>query len=246
MMKPLIRTVFLTTLLSPVLAVASCEDIGGSPSLQDYAGDIGGKYKIQLTLAFKGDSVSGEYFYLSQLKGIPLRAVSGDRNKLVLEERGANGEVTASFTGALSADCGKFDGTWQKTGSSSKLPYSLKHTESNSGSLGHRYYTAGAESDDIVHANAYKFWLGVKNGDKKAVTSVLAYPVRAQIAGKKTTFRNANEFSAKYDAVFSPAYRQAVIDAVPRNMGSSWRGVMLGEQGEVWLNHLGKPFALNN
>jgi hypothetical protein len=246
MTKPLIRTAFLITLLAPALAMASCTDAGDSQSLNEYAGDIGGTYKIQLTLAFKGVAVEGEYFYLSQMKGIPLRAKSGDKSNLVLEERSANGEVTATFTGALSADCEKFDGTWQKTGSASKLPYSLKHTESNSGSLGHRYFTAGSDSDDVVHANAYKFWLGVKNGDKKAVTSVLAYPVRAQVAGKKTNFRNASQFTASYDAIFTPAYRQAVIDSVPRNMGSSSQGIMLGERGEVWLNHLGKPFALNN
>lgn len=247
MTKPLIRTTFLIALLSPIPAMASCNDVADSHPLHEYAGDIGGKYKIQLTLVFKGGSVEGEYFYLSQLKDIPLRgAVSHDKNSLVLEERTANGEVAATFTGALSADCGQFEGSWQKTGSTDKLPYKLKHIESNGGELGHRYFTAGAESDAVVHANAYKFWLGVKNGDKKAVTSVLAYPVRAQIAGKKTNFRNASQFSASYDAIFTPAYRKAIIDSVPHNMGSSWRGIMLGEKGEVWLNHLGQPFALNN
>ena len=250
MTKPLMYTAFLFTLLSPALAMASCKDAGDSHAMHEYAGDIGGKYKIQLTLVFKGDAVQGEYFYLSQLKDIPLRAVAGnghrDRNSLVLEERNADGEVAATFTGALSADCVQFDGAWQKTGSADKLPYSLKQIDGSGGELGHRYFTAGAESDKVVHATAYKFWLGVKNGDKKAVTAVLAYPVRAQIAGKKTTFRNASQFSASYDAIFTPAYRKAIVDSVPHNMGSSWRGIMLGEKGEVWLNHLGQPFALNN
>ncbi len=29
-------------------------------------------------------------------------------------------------------------------------------------------------------------------------------------------------------------------------MSASWRGIMLGERGEVWLDDMGKVKALNN
>ena len=233
---------FLASIALAPSCLAACAD---SKDLQDFAGTIGGKYKIGMSLLITGNDVQGEYFYVSQLKDIRLRGVM-DKATITLEELDAAGAVAGRFSGTLGKDCGQIDGTWQKAGAEQKLPFSLSSSGSSSGELNKRYWNAGAESDDVVHANAHKFWLGVKNGDKKAVASVLAYPLRAQIAGRKTQFRSAKQFIAAYDAIFTPAYKQAILDSVPHNMGSSWRGIMLGEKGEVWLNAEGKPFALNN
>ncbi len=160
---------------------------------------------------------------------------------IALDEVDRAKKVVARFNGTLTEDCSNITGHWLKVGSSEQLPFSV------SGSPGtRRYYAAGAIDDDLVDANASKFVLAVKNGDKKTVASMMAYPVRAQVAGKKRGFRNAGEFIASYDAIFTPAYRQAVVNSNPRDMSSSWRGIMLGEAGEVWLNDKGMVKALNN
>jgi hypothetical protein len=240
----LIRCALATILLAPALAFAACTSVNAS-RLEDYLGDINGKYKIKMTLVYDGAAVKGEYFYVSQLKDIALRGSMGE-NDITLDELDAAGKVVATFRGTLIEECDKIKGTWQKTGSAEKLPFSLKMNSSHSGRLEHRYGIAGDGTDEIVHANAYKFWLGVKNGDKKAVASVINYPLRAQVAGKSKTLRNAKEFIASYDAIFSPAFRQTIADSIPHNMMAGTGGIMLGERGEVWLNDMGKVSSMNN
>lgn len=214
--------------------------------LENYTGDINGMYKISMTLVFGADAVNGEYFYHAHMKDIALKGSIASGDVIALDEHDAAGKVVARFNGSMLGDCSTIKGDWQKAGAADKLPFSLKLTGSHSGRITRRYATAGAEDDELVHANARTFWLGVKHGDKKAVASMMAYPARAQIAGKKRQFHNAKEFIASYDAIFTPGYRQAVLNSVPHNMSSSWRGIMLGEAGEVWLNDVGKVKALNN
>lgn len=238
-----IRDVILGALLAPALAVAACKN--ASPSrLNDYLGDIGGKYPIQMTLVFDADKVAGEYFYNAHLKDIPLRGTFGPKDSIVLEELNAAGDTVATFRGTLVGDCEKLSGAWQKTGATEKLPFSLRMSGSHRGELDDRYEVAGG-TEDTVHGNAYKFWLGVKNGDKKAVASVIAYPGDVRISGKKKRFRNAREFLAVYDAIFTAEYRQAIIKTVPHNMSADSNGIMLG-RGEVWFDGRGKVISLNN
>jgi hypothetical protein len=241
----LIRSALATILLAPALAVAACQGVTDG-SLETYRGDINGKYRIQMTLAWKGDAVEGAYFYFSQLKDIGLRGGMGERDSIALEEHDAAGKVVATFAGTLGDNCGVIKGSWQKAGSADKLPFSLRLSASHSGRLNHQYGHAGAAGKEIAHANAHTFWAGVKNGDKQAVASVIDYPLRAQIKGKQTQLRNAKEFIANYDAIFTPAFRLAVVESEPDAMSSSWRGIMLGERGEVWLDVDGKIKALNN
>ena len=239
------RALAFTLLCGPAAAMAACMD-SDQNRLWNYQGQIAGKYDIGLTLVFKGEDVQGEYFYASQRKDIALRGRTVGKDELALEELDAAGGVTARFHGTLSNDCNQFHGTWQKAGGAQPLAFTASLSDGSSGTLDRRYAVAGAESDDLVHANATRFWLGVKNGNKKEVAAVMAYPVRAQLKGKKTTLRNAKEFIASYNLIFTPGYRDAVLAAVPHNMSASWRGIMLGEKGEVWLNAKGQPFALNN
>jgi hypothetical protein len=232
-------------MLAPAAAMAGCMD-GEKNRLWNYQGTIGGKYKIGMTLVFTGDAVTGEYFYASQRKDIALRGNAADQAAVVLDELDPSGAVSARIEGAFSKECGQFDGTWQKTGSGDKLPLTATLSNGSSGKLDRRYAVVGDATDALVHANATRFWLGVKNGNKKDVAATLAYPVRAQVKGQKKTLRNAKEFLAVYDQVFTASYRQAVVNSVPHNMSASWRGIMLGENGEVWLDAKGKPFAFNN
>ena len=243
-MKNILRLLLCTMFALPLLASAQCPSSNGDEA-QDYVGNINGKYNIQMSLVFNGDAVKGEYFYVSQLRDIALRGATKN-DAVSLDELDASGKVVATFAGKLNAQCDKIEGTWQKAGSADKLPFRLTHNGSSSGTLDRRYSLISDASDEIIHANAYKFWLGVKKGDKPAVASAVDYPVRAQIAGKPRQIRSAKEFIKNYDAIFTPVFRQAVLASVPKNMNVSWRGIMLGEHGEVWLNDVGKVKSLNN
>ncbi len=237
----------LATLLccSPLLAGAACMEQDPA-RLWNYQGTIAQQYRIGLTLVFGPDALRGEYFYLSQRKDIALRGMLGPAQALTLEELDAAGAVQARIEGKFDADCSRFDGTWRKTGAAEALPLQLTLSNGSSGELGHRYGVAGDASDAVVHANAEKFWLAVQKNDAKAVVAALAYPVRAQVRGRKTVLRNAKQALSNYDAIFNAPFRAAILAATPHNMSASWRGIMLGEHGEVWLNDKGQPVSLNN
>lgn len=245
MKTALVSYTLFSALTLQALGASACTSITDG-RLENYTGDINGKYKISMTLVFGADAVNGEYFYHSQMKDIALKGAISSGGVIALDELDASGKIVARFNGSVLDDCNTIKGNWQKLGSAEPIPFNVKLSGSHSGRVNHRYGRAGADNDDIVHANARKFWHGVKNGDKKAVASVIAYPVRAQVAGKSRQFRSAKEFIANYDAIFTPSFRQAVINSVPHNMSSSWRGIMLGEAGEVWLNEVGQVKALNN
>ena len=91
-----IGMILLCLLLLPVQAFAVCSK--NQPGwLWNYNGEMGGKYRIRMTLVFSGEEVSGVYFYASSLKDIPLRGRMLDATHVLLEELDAAGNAVASF-----------------------------------------------------------------------------------------------------------------------------------------------------
>ena len=77
-----IGMILLCLFLLPAQAFAACSK--NQPGwLWNYNGEMGGKYRIRMTLVFGPGEITGVYFYASQLKDIALRgrmllAVKGD------------------------------------------------------------------------------------------------------------------------------------------------------------------------
>lgn len=225
-------------------AVAACME-SDQKRMWNYGGTMGAGNQIRMTLIFTGDNVGGDYFYISQRKNIALRGlVAGD--SLVLEELAPGGAVAARLTGKLDKDCHLINGSWQKTGSRRKVAVSLAIESGSPGTLDHRYAVAGAEDDALLHRNAQQLWQAVKNKDRKALAALVAYPLRAQVAGQTIAIENEEQLLAHYKAIFTPQYRSAILNSVPHNMTASWEGIMLGNKGVVWFNKDGKAFVFNN
>jgi hypothetical protein len=148
------------------------------------------------------------------------------------------------FSGGKLA-CEVVVGTWQKTHSSQSLPVYLSSESITIGALNHRYEPAGAQDDELVHRNALRFWDAVKRGNKNVVAASVVFPIKVQIAGGRKTIGNAAQLLVHYDAVFTPSFRAAIAQAMPRNMFVRDQGIMLGN-GSVWFNPEGKVIALNN
>ena len=223
-------------------AQASCKV---SPTLWDFKGQIGARYNIGMSLAFGESAIDGDYFYASQRKNIGLRGSLHGGAGIKLTEFDARGEASADFELTASNDCSVLDGVWRKRGAAESLPVHLAMTGGGGGSLAHRYSKAGADDDAIVHQGAVRFWAGVRDANKQAVAAQIRYPVKASIRGVKRQVKNRAELLANYDAIFTRAYRDSIVEAVPHNMFSNWQGIMLG-QGAVWFNADGKVIALNN
>ncbi|NRR33205.1 hypothetical protein HSX11_23820 [Oxalobacteraceae bacterium] len=223
-------------------------------SLYNYEGSIDGKHAIRMTLIFSDAGVVGNYFYASQLKDIALKGTVRDGRSLTLDELGPDNKVSAGIEASFADKdpkgsfgnselaCEVIVGNWSRPGADKKLPVYLKLESITGGTLDNRY---GEGKDEQVHANARRFRDAVKSGDKKAVASLLAYPISVNLAGKRVHLKKAAELIAHYDAIFTPDYRGLILAAVPRNMFSRDQGIMLGS-GQVWFNGDGKVIALNN
>lgn len=242
--------------LLPAAAIGACAK--NEPGwLWNYDGTIGDGNRVRMTLVLRGEQVDGLYFYASRLRDIALRGTLANGTDLVLDELDARGNVAARFEGKFAErdprgrfgdgrlECEVIVGFWQKPGSSERLPLYLSMDGGTAGTLTNRYLPAGADDDELIHRNAHRFWDAVKRGDRKAVAALVAYPIKVRLPAGTKRLRGPADLLANYDAIFSPRYREAIANAMPRNMFVRDQGIMLGS-GEAWFGPDGKVIALNN
>lgn len=249
------QTAILLLMALPLTSLAAC--IKSEPnSVWDYDGTIGDGYRVRMSLVIDGEKVNGVYFYASQLRDIAITGTIKNGTDIVLNELDGKGNVTARFEGQFAErdpkgrfgggklECETIVGVWQKMESSKQLPFYVSMEGGGSGSLKNRYALLDAD-DEKIHRSAFKFWDAVKRGDKKTVAAQIVYPIKVQVSGNVKRLRNSAELIANYDAIFSPQYREEIVNAIPRNMFVNYQGIMLGS-GQVWFNPDGKVIALNN
>lgn len=253
-----VLTVLLTTFLAivPTITIAVCTE--DSPSwLRNYDGTIGEKYRVRMTLSIASGQVEGVYFYSTQLKDIEIKGRITDGTQIVLDELDSTGKATARFHGEFperdprgrygssKLQCEVIVGSWRKLDSAQELPVYLSLESATASTFGNRYAAAGAQSDELVHRRARQFWDAVKRGDQVTVASLIRYPITVAVPSGAKLIRGPKELIANYKAIFSPRYREAISNALPRNMFVREQGIMLGN-GEVWFGPDGKVVALNN
>ncbi len=246
----------LLMMMLPLSAQPSC--IRNAPDwLWNYDGSLGEKYRVRMTLVFAGEEVSGLYFYASQLKDIPLKGKVRNGTDILLDELDPEGNVVARFEGRFQErvpagrsgntelECETIAGSWRRLNPPDGLPVHLSLESGTAGSLTNRYAPAGAADDSLIHLRAYQFWNAVRRDDRKAVAATIAYPISINLRRGKKRLRSPAEFVANYDLIFSSKYREAISNALPRNMFVRDQGIMLGS-GEVWFGPDGKVIALNH
>lgn len=255
--NPMTRSVLVLLLMLFSLSSQSACIKNEPNSLWNYDGSIGERYRVRMTLVFAEEEVSGLYFYASRLKDISLKGKVSNGTDVVLDELDEAGNVVARFEGKFperdpqgrfgnsKLECEIIVGSWHKVDSPDSLPVYLSLESGTVGSLTNRYTSAGADDDNVVHRNAYRFWNAVRLNDKKAVAATIAYPISVHLPTGRKRLRNPTELIANYDNIFSPKYREAIANALPRNMFVRDQGVMLG-RGEVWFGPDGKVITLNH
>jgi hypothetical protein len=249
--------VLLLLLLLPVCSSALCTDQNWKPGWSwTYDGTVG-PHRVRFELARTGGNVTGYYFYASQLKDIRLTGTIGDDKQIRLLELGNEGQPEAKVSGEFpdkdpqgkllgNLTCDIITGTWQRPDGSDTMPVFLRSVASVSGPQGHRYRIAGADDDETINHAAETFRKAIMNGEKAKVASMVRYPITVYIRQKKTKIENRERLTADYDAIFTPGYRKAIENSIPRDMFARYDGVMLGERGEVWFDADGRVTALNN
>lgn len=251
-MRPrLIALLFL--LFNSLHANAACKGSDMQGLVSHYDGTIG-KFRVRMTLEFAGDTVTGIYFYASQLKDINIRGAIVDGSKLVLDEMDSVNRVTARFDGTFPTSdpkhrfggdlqCEVITGRWHEAGSKRELPFYLALADQGGGDLHHQYSGTGV-SDDVINQAVRQFWDAVKQGDRKEVASDFDYPITV---GKNTkcrkTIHNAAEMLENYDRILSPL-RDKILRDPPRALFVHDGLVMLAG-GSVWFGPDGNVVALN-
>lgn len=254
------RTVLalLVASFTPLVATpASAACTGMEPGwVWNYQGTIGERYRIRMSLVFEKGALSGVYAYATQLADIRLRGRLEAGSRIVLEELGPSGTMTAQFVGTFPErdprgqfgdsplQCEVITGTWKKSDGGQPLPFYLSLDAGSTGSLEHRYEAAGVTDDGVVDRKAAAFWNAVKRDDRPAVAALIEYPLAVTVNGRRRRFPDAAALVASYDAVFTAAFRDIILKAIPRYMFAKADGVMLGD-GAVWFGADGQVIALN-
>jgi hypothetical protein len=202
-------------------------------------------------------NVTGYYFYASQLKDIRLTGTIADGKRIELRELGTGGGTEAEISGEFpdkdpqgkvkgNLTCDVITGRWRKADRSKELPLFLRTTVSLPDPHGHRYEVAGAKDDETINRAAEKFRKAAMDGDKERIASMIRYPITVYMNHKKTKIENREQMIANYDAIFTPGYRKAIENSIPRDMFARYDGIMLGDRGEVWFDDEGRVVTLNN
>ncbi|MBV8865070.1 MAG: hypothetical protein JO210_06680 [Acidobacteriaceae bacterium] len=183
-----IRIALAVVTLLPIASPAVCTDQTWKPEWSwTYDGTIG-PYRVRFELLEARGSVTGYYFYASQLKDIRLFGTIADGRRIELQGLATGGEPEAEISGEFldkdpqgglkgNLTCDIIIGTWHNTDGSSKLPVSLRTIASIPNPHGHGYEVAGASDDERINRAAERFRQAVTNGDQDMVTSMIRYPI---------------------------------------------------------------------
>ena len=86
-----------------------------------------------------------------------------------------------------------------------------------------------------LQAFAKQFQEAVASGKHGKVAQFVSFPVRVNYATGKHRMIEASEFLRSYDAIFTPAVKEAVLKQDLNDLHESWRGTMFGA-GTVWAS----------
>ncbi len=75
----------------------------------------------------------------------------------------------------------------------------------------------------------------VANDDRRAVASLVSYPIRVQLDGQDTMIASADDFVARYPDIVNDNVKSAVLAQEAAELFVNWQGVMIG-RGEVWFS----------
>ncbi|WP_411350099.1 hypothetical protein [Paenibacillus sp. WLX2291] len=105
------------------------------------------------------------------------------------------------------------------------------------------YEVAGIDDPAAFHQFFFTFQQAVKNNDKKAVSSMINYPLNVYSNGKTYKITNAARFIAKYDSIMTPEVKRTLAYAIEDDLFVNWKGVMVGS-GELWFGQFNDKIAL--
>lgn len=99
-----------------------------------------------------------------------------------------------------------------------------------------KYAVVGLD-DGTVESFIKSFRNYVKEDNKKQISELIEYPIRAYIGEKIITIRNKKAFIKKYDEVFNKELKSALVEASLEDMFANYTGIMFGSNDKnVWFS----------
>lgn len=105
------------------------------------------------------------------------------------------------------------------------------------------YAVAGIDDPAAFHTFFVKLQQAVAKNDKKAVASMISYPLKVNTNGKTYTFQTPARFIAKYDSIMTPKVKRTLGYAIEEDLFANWQGVMVGS-GQLWISQFDGKIAV--
>jgi hypothetical protein len=220
----------------------------------EYEGTIDGQYKIRMLLFPQDNKIVGNYFYEAYETKIKLTGVY-DGDNITLYEYDDEGTVAGVFSGAVAGKWHIFSGVWQSKKDDSRYNFRLQLAGTFPGRADNIYIDAGARSTEEVERFARELKDDILNKNKSRVAEKIHLPISVFVDGQLVEVTSRQEFIELFDKIFYYDYVKAIAKCFPLNMSSSYKGIMFGDKGQIWLKYvfIGRPSnaklwvtALNN
>ena len=88
----------------------------------------------------------------------------------------------------------------------------------------------------------------ILDGDASRLATMVRFPIKVVVDGKRVMINNAQELQRNYDKIFIGAFVKGIRQSPPCHMFARDQGVMLGN-GQVWVAPVNKKpavIAINN
>ncbi|MBY9078833.1 hypothetical protein KIH86_27840 [Paenibacillus sp. HN-1] len=157
----------------------------------------------------------------------------------LIELDNTTGSEAASIAFKIFNDYGDATGEWISRNGDKKYLVKLSLMSTFPGAKNNIYIDAGAQSTEEVEKFAIELKKGILEKNKKSVADKIAYPIDVEVDGKIVEIKNRRAFIDQFDKIFYPDFVEVIRNqCFPLNMDSSYRGIMLGDRGEIWLNYV--------
>jgi hypothetical protein len=204
----------------------------GPPELMTYEGTLG-QQRVGMSLVVRGEAVTdGHYFYVSQLTDIALLDSRYFGTTIVLQDE-IGGIFHLHFEDGAGRHLVGFEKSEVLVGTMDRgdldLPVRLRRTGYAAlPENGRRYGKVSVRSDAEVNEMAKAWVTAVLAGDQAAAIRLTHFPLTVNRNGSSAAM-SADDLAKQWEAVFTPAYLDALKKTVPHDMAVTQDMVMLGE-----------------
>ncbi|MFL6429613.1 MAG: hypothetical protein ACJ71S_15305 [Acidobacteriaceae bacterium] len=203
-----------------------------------------GPYRIGLNYTVRRNTelVAAHYFYVSQLKDIPLtgtvrgesvelQGTDGSTFRLHFVGNGSNGSQPLTFYNSIGVR-----GSWSHGGRD--LPVDLRFVHSTQNPGQRLYSQVTSRSDASFEAMVKSAQEAILDGDANTASNYVHFPLRVNATPRPLLIRNPSELKAQWSQIFTRELLVKIRMDVSHEMFVHEGEVMLGD-GELWFDERG-------